>query len=704
MPLVQCGYDLCDTVCTSLDSDPSNCGACAHVCPEVDNATAVCSQGHCAGVCRPSYADCNGDLASSGGDGCEVNTITDVLHCGACGSACPALANAAVACVGGTCGLAQCNPGFANCDGDIATGCEVELATSAAHCGACNNPCSLGQVCQSSVCGDSTFGGVGESCANAISLAPGLNAAAWIAAQNHYLTTAQACYGGAQPSGPDVVLRYVPAISGYAEISFEKPAGQRWGAVVSGAPCGALTPQLACISALSPPSMGGIFPVTAGTPYYVYTVGTTHGPGPLANPLNITVNEIDCARSSSVAAISPAHDSTATGPSPVLRLTTVRPMNRFVGSIDITGSQGTSATLTIPSEQVVFSADNHTATLLTGVTFVPGELVTVSLTALYDSLCNAPIEQPDWIFRIPTPTCTPGASGMIGTTEVRSGTDISPFIFSEPPTHLTVGQDPAGWVYIGTLHRLFRVPKAGGPSQNLTGAAGLSVNTAGRMVIDGQNIYTLQGSSSSSARAWRFSGTGGPPWMLQEVMNVPPTSQRFLWGAASFGGRFFMLSYLGSAQQIQFWSANVNGSVLPAPPLLEQVFAHGAYTNCGGLALDDQYFYTTCRIGATGRYYGTLRVDRTTGALTEIGTHLGDAITGSVHASDTDADGIADYLYVQHDRRVHFVCHPSSPEPYTNVLTTLGSNSIANRAMGFDPIANTLWLWDETARELVRLD
>lgn len=47
---------------------------------------------------------------------------------------------------------AGCAPGFADCDGNGSNGCEVELATNAAHCGACGRACG-NDLCTAGTCG-----------------------------------------------------------------------------------------------------------------------------------------------------------------------------------------------------------------------------------------------------------------------------------------------------------------------------------------------------------------------------------------------------------------------------------------------------------------------------------------------------------------------------------------------------------------------
>jgi hypothetical protein len=86
--------------------------------------------------CLAGTADCNGN----GADGCETNLTTSAASCGACGNAC-SVPNAAPACVNSVCQVGSCNLGFGNCDGLQANGCETLLTTSA-NCGGCGVACS----------------------------------------------------------------------------------------------------------------------------------------------------------------------------------------------------------------------------------------------------------------------------------------------------------------------------------------------------------------------------------------------------------------------------------------------------------------------------------------------------------------------------------------------------------------------------------
>jgi len=79
--------------------------------------------------CQPGYANCDGNPAN----GCEVNLTEDEAHCGTCGTSCQGQGNAAGVCVAGTCGIA-CPVGSYDCDGSPANGCESTYACSPTVC------------------------------------------------------------------------------------------------------------------------------------------------------------------------------------------------------------------------------------------------------------------------------------------------------------------------------------------------------------------------------------------------------------------------------------------------------------------------------------------------------------------------------------------------------------------------------------------
>ncbi len=82
------------------------------------------------------------DPAATPGLFARVDPTADPHNCGGCGTTCPVPANATATCSGSTCGL-SCNSGYGNCDNQAGNGCEVNLNTSAANCGACGSACRL---------------------------------------------------------------------------------------------------------------------------------------------------------------------------------------------------------------------------------------------------------------------------------------------------------------------------------------------------------------------------------------------------------------------------------------------------------------------------------------------------------------------------------------------------------------------------------
>jgi hypothetical protein len=102
-------------------------------------------------MCTGSFVDCNGNV----GDGCEANTQSDLGNCGGCGQAC-APPYATPRCSSGMCQIVTCSSGRANCNGDLADGCESALATDPMNCGTCNKMCPsylhAASICSSSSC------------------------------------------------------------------------------------------------------------------------------------------------------------------------------------------------------------------------------------------------------------------------------------------------------------------------------------------------------------------------------------------------------------------------------------------------------------------------------------------------------------------------------------------------------------------------
>jgi stigma-specific protein Stig1 len=123
------GTACCSGTCTSVNSDPNNCGACGNICPA---AAPSCNQGVCtASACAAGLTSCGGVC---------VDTDEDSQNCGACGNVCP---TSAPFCNQGVCAVNECAPGLTSCGG-ICTNTDFDNA----NCGACGVVCGPGYSCQ----------------------------------------------------------------------------------------------------------------------------------------------------------------------------------------------------------------------------------------------------------------------------------------------------------------------------------------------------------------------------------------------------------------------------------------------------------------------------------------------------------------------------------------------------------------------------
>ncbi|MDB4931361.1 MAG: uncharacterized protein JWM10_3845, partial [Myxococcaceae bacterium] len=163
----ECNGDASDGCETNLANSTAHCGACGRSCLTSNVATATCAASACAIVtCGAGFADCDGMAVN----GCEVDTRTSLAHCGGCGMVC-ATPNASPACAASACGVGSCNAGFANCDAAATNGCEVDTRTTVAHCGGCGLACALPNAtpaCVASACAVAACGpGFGDCDGNA---------------------------------------------------------------------------------------------------------------------------------------------------------------------------------------------------------------------------------------------------------------------------------------------------------------------------------------------------------------------------------------------------------------------------------------------------------------------------------------------------------------------------------------------------------
>jgi hypothetical protein len=682
------GDDLAGATCASLgfSAGPLACGDCA-----VD-ASACCND-----FCVGDVSECMGDVARTcvtQASGCRAWQVTD---CAAGGDVCDD-SGAAAACV---C-IDRCpSAGFARCDGTQAETCVMEAD------GCLDWRLDMDCATQSLACAVAPEGPVcvvdasGESCADPYPVVDGRNVIGWSATASDYLTAQPSC-NTSTLTGPDVVLSYTATVDGIATVVMHKPASARQVMVVSSSACGTVTPELACLADTTPTSLTDTFAVAAGTTYYLYVRDTTTGTAPLDSPFILDVDEVACASfTNATSNLQPANGAVLATASPVLSVDLQHPANPNVGVITITGDGGTSLSYDLSTSQtaVTFTNDGRTVVIDPAVAFAPGETLTVSWSGVVDPFCAAPIAPPTWSFRILSPSCTPGTGGMVGRTTTRVATGLGTFTES----YVAADTSPTGYVYVGGTSNLYRLPKAGGPVENVVEAAGITTTPLGStMAIVGGKIFTVDTTTSTTTPfLWRLSISGGVTWSPLGYGQWPSTPGDIVRGVFHDDGRLYLVTdetTTGVATQI--WSINTSAVLLPAEPRLEGTVP-GA-EDCDSIAGDDTYFYLTCATGDR-----LLRVHRTTFASELVTDTIDLSLTNNqVHAHDLDDDGHADVLYVVSDEeRVHYVCDPDGAAPFwRDVLVEYGSGTAsANYGLGFDPVGRALWAFDDDTLEFVKI-
>ena len=122
------GYQYCDNKCIDPMSDPNYCGT-GQECSKLNNCTAsavnkLCVKGACSSSCPSGQAIC--------GDFCVDYEQLKIAKCDR--------------------RITLCMQGFADVDGKIENGCEVDLSTNNDNCKTVGNKCVYPQTCQKGVC------------------------------------------------------------------------------------------------------------------------------------------------------------------------------------------------------------------------------------------------------------------------------------------------------------------------------------------------------------------------------------------------------------------------------------------------------------------------------------------------------------------------------------------------------------------------
>jgi hypothetical protein len=122
-----------------LRSDVDHCGICERACSFTSetnvHAVLACRDGSCRALCERGFGDCDGQVAN----GCE-RALSTLTSCGGCDQAC-AIEDASETCADLRCEVLACDADVADCDGDRIS-CETRLDT-VEHCGDCLTRCEL---------------------------------------------------------------------------------------------------------------------------------------------------------------------------------------------------------------------------------------------------------------------------------------------------------------------------------------------------------------------------------------------------------------------------------------------------------------------------------------------------------------------------------------------------------------------------------
>lgn len=120
-----------------------------HAQPQRTAIDATCVGGSCGFTCHAGYKFCDGNATN----GCEADLTSVLANCGACNATCSGTCSKYSTC---TAPPPSCSLEFASCDCNAYNGCETDLTSDAFNCGVFNATCSSGMICSNSTCADIT--------------------------------------------------------------------------------------------------------------------------------------------------------------------------------------------------------------------------------------------------------------------------------------------------------------------------------------------------------------------------------------------------------------------------------------------------------------------------------------------------------------------------------------------------------------------
>ncbi len=143
------GEETCGDSCVDITSDVANCNGCGVACDDPPRASPTCTSGVCGFTCDMGFGNCDMDAAN----GCETS-LTTAANCGVCLNACPSAPDAMIGCVSMACAITGCTGTKRNCDGMYGNGCEIDISNNPSHCGGCGITCMRGPNVATVGCSD----------------------------------------------------------------------------------------------------------------------------------------------------------------------------------------------------------------------------------------------------------------------------------------------------------------------------------------------------------------------------------------------------------------------------------------------------------------------------------------------------------------------------------------------------------------------